>query len=86
MPYQVVFTKQALKMLQKMPRDIGRSIRQRLDPIAIDPFAIHPGVTKLQNRDGFRLRIGDWRVIYAIQKEKVVILVVKIASRGEVYR
>ena len=73
-------------MLQKMPRDIAGSIRQRLDQIAIDPFALHPGVTRLQNRDGYRLRIDDWRVIYDIQKEKVVILVVKIASRGEVYR
>jgi mRNA interferase RelE/StbE len=73
-------------MLQKMPRDIGRSIRQKLDQIAVDPFAPHSGVAKLQNREGYRLRIGDWRVIYDIQKEKVVILVVKIASRGEVYR
>jgi len=40
----------------------------------------------MQNRDGYRLRVGDWRVIYDIQKEKVVILVLKIASRGEVYR
>ena len=86
MPYQVIFTKQAVKILQKMPRDITRSIRQKLDQIAADPFATHPGVTKLQNREGYRLRIGDWRVIYDIQKEKVVILVVKIASRGEVYR
>jgi mRNA interferase RelE/StbE len=86
MPYQVIFTKQAVKILQKMPRDIGRSIRQKLDQIAADPFAPHSGVTKLQNREGYRLRIGDWGVIYEIQKEKVVILVVKIASRGEVYR
>jgi len=84
--YQIIFTKQAVKMLQKMPREISQSIRQKLDQIAIDPFALHSGVTKLQNRDGFRLRIGDWRVIYDIQKEKVVILVVKIATRSEVYR
>ncbi|MGD0005476.1 MAG: type II toxin-antitoxin system RelE/ParE family toxin [Anaerolineaceae bacterium] len=69
-----------------MPSDIAIGIRHRLDQIAIDPFAPHPGVTRLQNRDGYRLRIGEWRVIYDIQKEKVVILVLKIASRGEVYR
>ena len=73
-------------MLQKIPRDIAGSIRQSLDQIAIDPFALHPGVTRLQNRDGYRLSISDSRVIYDIQKEEVVILVVKIASRGEVYR
>ena len=86
MLYQVFFTKQAVKILQKMPRDIAQSIHQKLDQIAADPFAPHSGVTKLQNREGYRLRIGDWRVIYDIQKEKVVIIVVKIASRGEVYR
>jgi mRNA interferase RelE/StbE len=85
-PYQIVFTKQAVKMLQKMPGDIARSIRQNLDQIAIDPFALHPGVTKLQNRDGYRLRTGDWRVIFDVQAEKVLIVVIKIASRGEVYR
>ena len=32
------------------------------------------------------MRVGDWRVIYDVQKEEVVILVLKVASRGEVYR
>jgi mRNA interferase RelE/StbE len=86
MPYQVIFTKSAAKILQKMPRDIARSVRQKLDQIAADPFAPLPGIIKLQNRDGYRFRIGDWRVIYDIQKEKVTILVVKIATREEVYR
>ncbi len=43
-------------------------------------------VTKLQNRSGFRLRVGDWRVIYEIQDDQVVILVLKIAPRGGVYQ
>jgi mRNA interferase RelE/StbE len=86
MAYSIVFTRQAVRILQKMPHDIALGIRQRLDQIAVDPFAQQPGVTKLQNRDGYRLRVGDWRVIYDIQKEKLVILVLKIAPRGEVYR
>ena len=73
-------------MLQKMPHDIAIGIRHKLDQIAIDPFAFHAGVTKLQNREGYRLRVGDWRVIYDIQKEKVRLLILKITSHGEVYR
>jgi len=42
--------------------------------------------SKLQNRSGYRLRIGDWRVIYEMQNNELVILVLKIAQRGEVYR
>jgi mRNA interferase RelE/StbE len=84
--YKVVFTKEAARALQKIPRDTIDSIREKLEHLAEDPFARNPNVTKLQNRPGFRLRVGDWRVIYEVQKEQVVIIVIKIAPRGEVYR
>ncbi len=72
--------------MQKMPHEMASLVREKLQDIARDPFAYHPNVTRLQNRDGYRLRAGDWRVIYDVQKEEVVILVLKIAPRGEVYR
>lgn len=86
MAYTIIFTKQAAKALQKMPRETARLIREKISQVADNPFAPHPNATKLQNREGYRLRVGDWRVIYDIQKDKVVILVLKIDSRGEVYR
>lgn len=84
--YRILFTKSADKALCKMPRDIAQRIRERLDHIAVDPYARHPNVTKLQNRPGYRLRVGDWRVIYEIGGEELIILVLRIGSRGEVYR
>jgi mRNA interferase RelE/StbE len=86
MAYDIAFTKQAAKTLQKIPTDVAKSIRLRIEQIADDPFASHSNVTKLQNRDGYRLRVGDWRVIYDIQKDKVMVLVLKIGILGEVYR
>lgn len=86
MAYKVAFTRQAAKTLQKMPSVIGREIRSKLERIAADPFAPNSNVTKLQNRDGYRLRVGDWRVIYEIEQDKVLVLVLKIGLRGEVYR
>ena len=86
MTYDIAFTKQAAKTLQKIPTDVAKSIRLRIEQIADDPFASHSNVTKLQNRDGYRLRVGDWRVIYDILKDKVMVLVLKIGILGEVYR
>jgi mRNA interferase RelE/StbE len=84
--YKITFTKQAARSLQRIPRNISDLIREKLAQLAADPFAKSLNATKLQNRPGYRLRIGDWRVIYEIQKEQLVITVLKIAPRGEVYR
>ena len=69
-----------------MPRNTATLIREKLEVIAADPYADHPNAKKLQGREGYRLRVGDWRVIYAIQNEKLMILVLKVASRGEAYK
>jgi mRNA interferase RelE/StbE len=84
--YKIVFTRQATKSFQKLPRTIALQIREKLAQVATDPFAQHPAVTKLQNRPGYRIRVGDWRVLYELQQEELIILVLKIGSRGEVYR
>ena len=84
--YTIKFNSKAAKALLKMPRDTATLIRKKLDVLAIDPFAENANVKKLQGRSGFRLRVGDWRVIYEVIKEEVVIVVIKIASRGDVYK
>lgn len=68
-----------------MPRDVAVSVRGKLEQIALDPFAPHASAAKLQNRPGYRLRVGDWRVIYEIRKDELVILVLKIGPRGGIY-
>ena len=83
--YRILYTKQATKTLRKLPRNVARLIRKKLGNIASDPHAQHNNVTKLQNRPGYRLRVGDWRVIYKIDDKQLVILVLKLGSRGGVY-
>lgn len=84
--YKIVFTRQAYKALRRIPEDIVQRMRERLDQIAEDPFVQNPNVTKLQNRPGYRLRVGDWRVIYDVQEGEMIILVLKVGSRGDIYR
>ena len=84
--YRILFTRSADKTLRGMPRELAQRIRERLDLIAQDPYANNTSVTKLQNRPGFRLRVGDWRVIYELGHDNLIILVLKIGARGEVYR
>jgi mRNA interferase RelE/StbE len=82
----LVFTKQAVKALQQMPRENAHLIRAKLDQITVDPYAAHPNVTRLQGREGYRLRVGNWRVIYDLENGRSVMTVLKIDLRGEVYR
>jgi mRNA interferase RelE/StbE len=84
--YKITYTTKAAKSLLKMPRNTANLIREKLMQIANDPFASIPNAKKLQGRPGYRLRVGDWRVIYEINKDQIVIIVMKIAPRGEVYR
>ena len=84
--YRIVFTKQANRTLCKMSRNTARLIREKLDQLAQDPYARNPNLTELQGRPGYRLRVGDWRVIYELEDDQLVILVLKIAPRGGAYR
>ncbi len=84
--YRITFTKQAVRDLRKMPRDTALLVRQKLELLAQDPFAKRNSATRLQGREGYRLRVGDWRVIYEIDQQEIVILVLKVAPRREVYK
>jgi mRNA interferase RelE/StbE len=84
--YKVYYTKQASKSLLKAPKDTAQMIREKIDQVACDPYAPIPNARKLEDRPGYRLRVGDWRVIYEIDQGQITIIVIKIALRGEVYR
>ena len=80
--YRIVFTKRANRALRKMPRNTARLIREKLDQLPRDPYARNPNLTKLQGRSGYRLRVGEWRVIYELEDERLVNMVLKVAPRG----
>jgi len=83
--WSIEFSREAVKALVRMPRDQAVRIRRKIDELARDP-ANAPNVKKLTEHPGYRLRVGDWRVVYLLLDDRLVVQVVRIAPRGEVYR
>jgi len=80
--YHVIFSDLALKQLRKLDREIGQRIISTLERIRIRPDAY---VKKLVGDEGYRLRVGNYRVILDLDKEKLIILVLRIGHRRNVY-
>lgn len=84
--YKVLYQQSALKTLRKLPGNLSRLIREKIDRLAENPHAPNPNVKLLEGRNGYRLRVGDWRVLYELLDDRLVIVVVKIRTRGDVYK
>ena len=81
--YQINFNPKALKEFNKLEKDLQKRIINSLERIRIKPERY---VIKLIGNFGYRLRIGDYRIIMDIYKEKSVILVTKIGHRKNIYQ
>ncbi len=84
--YTLKLNKQADKFLRKLSQPLSQCIKTKLLELARDPYSTQLDIVKLKNRDGYRLRVGEWRVIYDLQNEELVILVLKIAPCGGAYQ
>lgn len=84
--YSVTYSVDVTKILARLPRKLVKRIIERIEDVADDPYQGHPNVTKLKGRDGYRLRVGDWRVIYDLDDESQVMIVLVIGPRGQVYK
>lgn len=83
--YKLVIRKAAAKMLLKMPPKKARKIRSELKVLASS--GTPPKAIALQGyEDCYRIRYGDWRVIYRKDGKRLIIEVIRIASRGQAYR
>jgi len=69
-----------------MPRNTARLVMEKIEALAADPMTPNNNVKKLTNHPGYRLRVGDWRVVYTIHEQALLIAVVRIAPRGDVYQ
>ena len=83
--YRIEIKRAPEKAIARLPKNIKRGVRSAIDQLATDPRP--RGSIKLQgqNEAYYRIRVGDWRVIYYVDDGKLIVLVVEFGPRGSVY-
>lgn len=85
MTFSIQLTKAAARDLKSIPKPVLQKNDACILKLADDPLP--PGVKKLSNSGGiYRVRVGDYRMIYKIEHDVLTILVVKIGHRRDIYR
>jgi len=83
--YRIELTRDALRALAKLDKPVRRRVQGAIDRLADDP---HPaGMIALRGAPGaFRIRVGDYRVIYVLRDDLLLVVVIDIGHRRDVYR
>lgn len=83
--FAIVFRKSAKKSLTKLPKNIQNLIGEKIETLKNDPYP--QGVQKVQSEAPkvYRIRSGKYRVIYQVQNDRLIILVLRIAHRSSAY-
>lgn len=83
--YRVQVQKAPEKTLRRLPRNVLQRVSAALDGLAKEPRPL--GCKKLAGmHDHYRIRVGDWRIIYTIEDDILLVVVIEIAPRGGAYR
>lgn len=82
--YEVSFRPAAAREYSRLQGRLRDRIRTAIDGLAVDPRPVG-GIT-LAGRDDYRIRVGDYRVVYAVDDAERLVIVARIAHRREVYR
>lgn len=82
--YRIIVKKSAAKELEKVPQPDLRRIVGKIQNLAIDPRPV--GSQKLSNFELYRIRQGDYRIIYNINDTEIIIEIIKIGHRRDIYK
>ncbi len=81
--YQLVIDRYAQKQLEKIPLPHFNRIVKAINDLGLNPRP--PGCKKLSGRPGYRILIGDYRVIYTIEDKVLIVFVIDIGQRKDIY-
>jgi mRNA interferase RelE/StbE len=83
--YTIQFKPLALRQLEKLPRDVQKRLAVKIEALRDDPFP--PGCKKMAGLpDMWRIRAGDYRVVYQVHRAILLVLVLTVGHRKDVYR
>ncbi len=84
MTYRVEFAPLARRHIKKLPREVQKRIIERVEELASNPRSA--GVKKLVSEESlYRVRIGEYRAVYQIRHRELIVLIVKVGHRREIY-
>ena len=85
MQYRIEWKPSAARAFRKLPRQVQDRIRPRVDVLASNPRP--DGVKKLEgDENAWRIRVGEFRVVYEIHAAVLMVMVLRVANRREAYR
>ena len=84
MKYEIRFKPSAAREFAKLARDARQRIAPKLDALAANPRP--PGAEKLTGVSAWRIRVGDHRIVYAIEHDVLIVLVLHVGNRRDVYK
>jgi len=86
MAHTIEFMRAAQRQLEKLPEDAKRSVAAAIRGLANEPLPNGCKALQGASKGTYRIRIGDYRVIYELHRARLVVLVIKIGNRSDVYR
>jgi len=85
--YKILFLKFAYKEYRALPIDIKKRVDRVLEMLSIDPLSEVLKFKKIRGKENhYRIRVGDYRIIYSPQHDTLIIRVIRIGHRRDVYR
>ena len=83
--YHIEYSVDAIKALRSCPVNVRVRIKAKIVGLAANLDVPNNNVKKLKGRPGYRLRVGDWRVIYDLSRKDAIVFVEQVGPRGSIY-
>lgn len=83
--WTVLQTRDVEKVMRRLPANLVQRLDRAIRALASDPWP--RGSKKLVGHENlYRIRVGDWRISYAVEDDQLIVLVIEVASRGDAYQ